>query len=221
MGAGRRFWRRNRPVVIEDGTQGTRSLREHATRELALIVFAQRFIAERLGELPRLTYYYGMSGGGFTGRLMNYMPQANVKDVGGRIVDGFFLDDAASFRSLPVLLQGEHDVLFSDPSDRARFAPQIDVTHLLYQKNTNVVFIRENTRLLLAKGLGDKHRAYEVRGASHFDLGHIAGRPESLDLGGFMEAMIDALDQWVARRGAAGIPNGRLLSDGSSRGGPA
>jgi len=186
-------------VVLEDGNEGTRSLREHATRELALVTFAQRFVAERLGERPRLTYYYGFSGGGQTGRLMHYMPQANLSDTDGRIVDGFLLDDPASGRAIPVLFQGEQDVLFADAGERSRFSPQIDVTHLLYEGNDNLAFMRENTRLLLAKGLGHKHRAYEVRGASHFDRGYPVGRPESLDVGGLTEAIIDILDQWVDR----------------------
>jgi hypothetical protein len=184
-------------VDLEDGTSVTRNLVQHATLELALTSFSQRFLTERLGTPPRLTYFYGFSAAGRMGRLMSYAPGANLDAAGSPIVDGFLLDDASLGLALPVLFAGDRDVLFESERDRANFAPQIDVTHALYNINVNLAFTRENTRLLQTKGLGDKHRAYEVRGVSHFVGGSGQGRPESLDLGGFMEAMIDLLDQWV------------------------
>lgn len=154
-------------VDLEDGTSVSRTFYQTATLELALTAFAQRFLAERLGAPPRLTYFWGFSGGGRTGRLMSYAPRANLDAAGGRIVDGFLLDDASFGRPLPVLFEGDRDVLFELARDRANFAPQIDVTHALHDDSANLAFARENTRLLLAKGLGDKHRTYEVRGVSH------------------------------------------------------
>ncbi len=184
-------------VQLDDGTIVRRTLNDHATLELALTRYAQRFVEERLGEAPRRTYFYGFSGGGQTGRLMNYVPEANLDRDGTRIVDGFLIDDAGGGFPLPVLFRGDEDVLLRSPRDRANFAPQIDISHGLYLVDSFLVLKRENARLLLEKGLGDRHRVYEVAGVSHVDVGHGFGRAESLDLGGLMEAVIDMLDEWV------------------------
>jgi hypothetical protein len=184
-------------VQLDDGTIVRRTLSVHATLELALTRYAQRFIEERLGQAPRRTYAYGFSGGGQTGRLMNYAPDANIGRDGTRIVDGFLIDDAGGGLPLPMLLQGDVDVLLRSPRERANFAPQLDITHGLYRVDTFLLRKQENARLLLEKGLGDKHRVYEVAGVSHFEAGAPGARSESLDLGGLMEAVIDLLDEWV------------------------
>jgi len=185
-------------VQLDDGTTVRRTLSRHATLELALTRYAQRFIEERLGEAPRRTYFYGFSGGGHTGHPMNYVPEANLDRDGTRIVDGFLIDDTGAGFPLPLLFRGDEDVLLRSPRDQANFAPQLDISHGLYLVDTFLVLKRENARLLSEKGLGDKHRVYEVAGVSHFEAGHPrAGRAESLDLGGLMDAIIDILDEWV------------------------
>jgi Alpha/beta hydrolase domain len=185
-------------VQLDDGTTVKRTLTHHATLELAYTRYAQQFIEERLGEAPRRTYFYGFSGGGQTGRLMNYMPEANLDRDGTRIVDGFLIDAAAVGFPLPVLFRGHEDVLLRSPRDRATFAPQLDISHALHSVDSWLVATRENARLLLEKGLGDKHRVYEVAGVSLYEAGERPwGRAESLDLGALMDAMIDLLDEWV------------------------
>ena len=182
-------------VELEDGSSVTRTFTSHAALELALTKYAQGFVEERLGRKPTRTYFYGFSGGGRTGRIMNYAPQANLNADGTRIVDGYLLDDAGGGVPFPVMFRDGQDVLLRDAQDREVFAPQIDVSHGLYYVDSYLPLKRENARIILEKGLGDKHRVYEVRGLSHFDAGR--GRAESLDTGGLMEALIDALDQWV------------------------
>ena len=63
------------------------------------------------------------------------------------------------------------DTLFIG-DDGQRFRPQIDLTHQLYlgENNDNLLKKRQNAEILKAKGLGDGHRMYEIRGVSHFDL---------------------------------------------------
>jgi hypothetical protein len=185
-------------VQLEDGTVVMRALDGHATLELALIKYAQLIIERQLGERPRRTYFYGFSQGALTGRLLNYTPEANIDRDGTRIVDGFLIDDAGGGLPLPVLFRGDEDVLLTTARDQGNFAPQLDISHALYLPDSFLVLKRENARLLLEKGLGDKHRVYEVLGVSHFDAGdRRAVRPEALDLGGLMEAMIDLMDSWV------------------------
>jgi hypothetical protein len=183
------------PVELEDGTTVTRTFTPHATLELALTKYAQGFVADRLGREPTRTYFYGFSGGGRTGRIMNYAPGANLEPDGTRIVDGFLLDDAGGGTPFPVMFRDGQDVLFQTSGEREAFAPQMDVSHALYYVDSYLPLKRENARVILEKGLADKHRLYEVRGLSHFDAGR--GRPESLDTGGLMDALMDALDRWV------------------------
>jgi len=55
---------------------------------------------------------------------------------------------------------------------------------------------------LREKGLGAKHRMYEIRGVSHFDAGQVS-RPDlvfqTLDLSGIFDALIDRMDAWVEK----------------------
>ena len=97
---------------------------------------------------------------------------------------------------------------------------QIDVTHLLYAGETGDFLQkkRENARLLLEKGLGAKHRMYEIRGVSHFDAGHVSRRDlvfQTLDLSGFFDALIDRLDSWVDKD----VPPPPTMSDFAELGG--
>ncbi len=96
------------------------------------------------------------------------------------------------------------DTLFVRGEDKKRFVKQIDITHQLFtgESNLEIEKKRENALILKHKGLGDKHRIYEVRGVSHFDAGQVS-RPDlvfqALDLGGLIDSLIDFLDQWVEK----------------------
>lgn len=180
-------------VQLEDGTLVTQSMQWHTALDLALTRRAQRFIEERLGQRPARTYFYGYSGGGPTGQLTNYVPGANLDRDGSRVVDGFLIDDAAP----PVMFRIDAPPLLNATPGGVNLAPQIDLSHSLYTLGEYRWIQGENERLLLEHGLGDRHRLYEVLGVNHFDAGRPAGRRESLDLGGIMEAVIDALDSWV------------------------
>ncbi|HEY7067725.1 MAG TPA: hypothetical protein VII06_40085 [Chloroflexota bacterium] len=188
-------------VVQADGTTYRTTFQDYAAHILLQAEVAQDYIARTLGQRPAKTYYYGKSAGGISGRLANYAPGANVAAGGGPIIDGFLIDDAGGGRPLPVLFQGGVDVLFQDAAARAAFVPQIDVGHQLYYPASYLAAKRENARLLTTKGLGEKHRYYEVRSVSHFDAGQAGtvGRPDNLDLGGVMSGFIDLLDAWVDR----------------------
>ena len=176
----------------------------------SLVEYCQREVERRLGEPPARTYYYGHSGGGVTGRLINVTPGANVGPAGGRLIDGFVISDSGGGRHLPVAVDGSgRDVLLADDAAREAFAPQIDVTRALYNVESYRQLKLENARLLRAKGLGHRHRHYEVAGTSHFDAGQAQepGSRNYLDLGGFVEALVLALDAWV-ERGVEPPPDG-------------
>lgn len=166
----------------------------------ALVEHCRATVAQRMGERPSRVYYYGHSGGGVSGRLVNYTPGANVGLDGGPLIDGFLISDSGGGRHLPVALDGAgQDVLLADDTARAAFAPQIDVTRTLYNVDSYRQLKRENARLLRAKGLADRHRHYEVAGTSHFDAGQAQepGSRNYLDLGGLVECLVQALDAWV------------------------
>jgi hypothetical protein len=191
-------------VTFEDGTMSKNSLSSHAGIITTWTQLAQNLILKRIGAKPTRTYFYGHSAGGFLGRLINYQPGANVDEDGKPIFDGFLLDDAARGLWLPKLVVDNKDLLFTTDQDRKRFAKQIDITHMLYagEPEDELQNKRENARLLLEKGLGAKHRAYEIRGVSHFDAGHVSRRDlvfQTLDLSGLFEALIDRLDSWVEK----------------------
>jgi hypothetical protein len=189
-------------ATFEDGTTSKNSLNLHAGLITTWAQLAQNLISKRVGAKPKRTYYYGHSAGGFIGRLINYQPGANVDEDGKPIFDGFLLDDAGRGLPLPKLVVDNKDVLFTTNQDRKRFTKQIDITHMLYAGETQdeLQNKRENARLLLEKGLGAKHRMYEIRGVSHFDAGHLSRRDlvfQNLDLSGIFDALIDSLNSWV------------------------
>jgi hypothetical protein len=165
-------------------------------------------LADRLGRAPSRTYLYGFSSGGMVGRLINYKPGVNADDAGRAVFDGIIADDAGGGFWLPRAIVDGQDAVLTRPEDRARFVKQIDLTHQLYESAQAFPALankRENARLLEEKGLGDKHRMYEIRGVSHFDAGYGPedlgrGRDltfQNLDLSGLIDAMIDRLDAWV------------------------
>ena len=195
-------------IILEDGTKlSNYNLSSHAGLITSWGQLARNLIGKRVGGQPTRIYFYGHSAGGFLGRQLNYQPGANFDADGKPFFDGFLMDDAGSGLWLPKLHVEGKDVLFTSAQDRERFAKQIDITHMLYAGDTGDYLQnkRENARLLRAKGLGTKHRLYEIRGVSHFDAGQIS-RPDlvnqTLDLGGIFDALIDRLDEWVEKNNA-------------------
>ena len=192
-------------ITLEDGAKlNNYNLSSHAGLLTSWTQLARNLIAKRIGSQPTRIYFYGHSAGGFLGRQINYQPGANVGDDGKPLFDGFLIDDAGSGLWLPKLVIDGKDTLFMTDDDRRRFAKQIDITHMLYAGDTGnfIQNKRENARLLREKGLGAKHRVYEILGVSHFDAGQIS-RPDlvgqTLDLGGVFDALIDRLDEWVEK----------------------
>lgn len=192
-------------VTLEDGSSLTNfNLSSHAGLLTSWAELARNMLSQRAGARPRRIYFYGHSAGGFWGRQVNYQPGANVDSDGKPLFDGFLLDDAGGGLWLPKFLVDNKDVLFATDEDRARFAKQIDVTHVLYAGETGDYLEqkRENARLLRAKGLGSKHRMYEFRGVSHFDAGQVSRRDlvsQTLDLTGSFDSLLDRLDAWVEK----------------------
>ena len=202
-------------VALEDGTKLQNfNLSSHAGLLVDWTKLAQNFIARRAGSAPKRTYFYGHSAGGFLGRQINYQAGANAGSDGKPVFDGFLVDDAGGGLWLPTLVVDGKDVLFTTDEERKKFAKQIDVSHGLYAGETEDYLQkkRENARLLRDKGLGPKHRVYEIRGVSHFDAGQISRSDlvhQNLDLGGLFGALIERLDLWVEKE----IPPATTKSD--------
>ena len=190
-------------VTLEDGTTlPNRNVSSHAGLILGFTKIAENILQKRLRRKPQKTYFYGFSAGGFLGRLIQYQPGFNRDDDGTPVFDGLLLDDAGGGMWLPTLMVDGKDTLFIRGEDKKKFVKQIDITHQLYVDGENLEKKRENALILKHKGLGDKHRMYEVRGVSHFDAGQVS-RPDlvfqALDLGGLIDSLIDLLDQWVEK----------------------
>jgi len=192
-------------IALEDGTKlSNYNLSSHAGLILSWGELARNMISKRVSGAPTRNYFYGHSAGGFLGRQINYQPGANLDADGKPFFEGFLIDDAGSGLWLPKLIVEGKDVLFTTDDERRRFAKQIDITHMLYAGDSGDFMQnkRENARLLRAKGLGGKHRVYEILGVSHFDAGQIS-RPDlvnqTLDLGGIFDALIDRLDEWAEK----------------------
>jgi Alpha/beta hydrolase domain len=189
-------------VTLEDGTVlPNNNVNSHAGFIAGFTAIAENIVRRGLGHDSQRRYFYGFSAGSMMGRHVQYQPGANTGVDGRRLFDGFLLDDAGGGMWLPILKVDGNDVLFAG-RDAERFVPQIDLSHALYLGDTGdfLKLKRENTRLLARKGLGDRHRMYEIRGVSHFDAGQTSLPdlvPETLDLGGLMESFIDMLDRWV------------------------
>jgi Alpha/beta hydrolase domain len=192
-------------VTLDDGTTLPKyNVSSHAGFIIDFATTATNIVQKKLGRMPERTYFYGFSAGGFLGRLLQYRPGFNVGPNGRPRFDGFLIDDAGGGRWLPILMVDGKDTLFQRDEDRKRFVPQIDVTHQLYAGETGdyLKMKRENATLLKQKGLASKHRMYEVKGVSHFDAGQVSRPdhvPQTLDLGGLVESLIDALDLWVEK----------------------
>jgi hypothetical protein len=138
----------------------------------------------------------------------------------GRLFDGFLIDDAGGGLWLPVLKVDDKDTLFVG-EDKLRFVPQIDLTHQLYAGDSNDFLLkkRANAKILKDKGLGDKHRMYEIKGVSHFDAGQTQLAdlvPQTLDLGALMASFLDLLDRWVETGEAPPATRSDLLELGDA-----
>ena len=178
---------------------------------------AQKVLASRVGREPSRTYWYGHSGGGRLGRLVNYnnyRTSANVGANGEPIIDGLLVDDSGAGLFLPQVFRDGDDILFKTQEDRDAFVPMLEVAHQLYINDRNdpipdwvssnfLINKYRNAQLLQEKGLGDKFRFYEVRGVSH-DGGEDLpdqkrGNVDILPLWRLMNGFIDMLDAWVDR----------------------
>ncbi|HEY1506395.1 MAG TPA: alpha/beta hydrolase domain-containing protein [Stellaceae bacterium] len=191
-------------VTLDDGTAlpGGFNVSSNASLVLPWIALAKKMTAEAMGSAPKRTYFYGHSAGAMLGHLINYGPGFNRGADGNRVIDGFLMDDPGGGMWLPTLMRDGKDVLFTSEADRQLFAKQIDVAHQLYLGETGDFLVkkRENARLLVQKGLGDRNRLYEVRGVSHFDANYPAAAElphRGVDMSGLFADLIDHLDAWV------------------------
>jgi hypothetical protein len=183
-------------------------------------VVAEKLIERRLGRAPSRTYFYGHSAGARIGRGLNYTPGLNAGADGKPMFDGVLADDGAAGGWLPVVMKDGKDVLFANAADKAKFVPQIDISHQMYNNiwpSKRASFMsasylenkRNNARILRDKGFTDKERMYEVRGISHSGGENLPdgrrGEIQILDLSKMMDRFIDMLDAWV-ETGAAPPP---------------
>lgn len=180
-------------------------------------LLAQNLVKARLGRKPSRTYWWGHSAGAALGHLFNYAPGGNLDPDGKRLFDGILADDPGGGLYLPTLQfqrvgnrnlfsvkVDAKDQLVFDAAHRQVYAYQMDIVHQAYAGNDYVLgdYLtnkRLNARILLDKGLGDWNRTYEIVGVSHADAGGVPSEQasENLDLGGFYDSIIDALDKWV------------------------
>lgn len=178
---------------------------------------AQKVLEHRLGSEPSRTYWYGHSGGGRLGRMVNYnnyRTGANVAQNGEPFIDGLLVDDSGAGLFLPQVFRDGEDILFRTEEDRRPFVPMLEIAHQLYINDRNdpvpawvsgnfLINKYRNAQLLRDKGLGDRFRFYEVRGISHDggeDLpNQKRGEVEIIPLWMLMNSFIDLLDAWVDR----------------------
>src|SRR5438876_232163 len=162
---------------------------------------------------------------------MNYTAGLNKDADGKPAFDGMLLDDGASGLWVPTVMKDGRDVMLATDAEKSGFVPQIDVSHQIYNavagrgKIPSFVTLsylenkRRNALTLLAKGLGDKHRTYEIRSISHQGGETLAdgkrGKIQILDLSLMMDKFIDMLDAWVDR----GVPPPPTRSDVAALGG--
>jgi hypothetical protein len=200
-------------ATLEDGTTVDYAAFNDSANYIKDFADVARRIAERrLGRAPRLTYFYGHSAGARIGRGLNYTPGLNRGRDGQPAFDGLLLDDGAAGGWLPVVMKDGRDVLFATEAEKARFVPQIDVTHQMYNNiwpSAKAPFMsssylankRNNARILREKGLTPAHRMYEVRSISHSGGESLPdgrrGAIQILDMSKLMDRFIDMLDAWV------------------------
>jgi len=201
-------------ATLEDGsTVDDAAFNDSHRYVMDFTAVARRLLESRLGRAPRRTYFYGHSAGARMGRGLNYTPGLNVGEGGRPVFDGILADDGAAGGWLPVVMKDGRDVLFATEAERAAFVPQIDVSHQMYNNvwpprkpdwmsPSYLENKRNNARILRDKGLGSKHRMYEVRGISHSGgegMGETRREIQGLDLSRMMERFVDMLDAWVEK----------------------
>ena len=163
----------NVTVTLDDGTVlPHNNVSSHGGFIADFTAVAENMVGRQLGRASQRRYFYGFSAGAMMGRLVQYQPGANVGVDGRRLFDAFLLDDAGSGMWLPVLKADGKDTLLVG-GDAGQFVHQIDLSHQLYLGDDGGFLQRkrENAKILQDKGLGDRHRMYEIRGVSHFDAG--------------------------------------------------
>ncbi len=201
-------------ATLEDGSTVDYAAFNDAHRYVMdFTAVARRLLESRLGRAPRRTYFYGHSAGARMGRGLNYTPGLNLGQGGHPVFDGILADDGAAGGWLPVVMKDGRDVLLATDADKAAFVPQIDVSHQMYNNiwpprkpdwmsSSYLENKRNNARILRDKGLGPKHRMYEVRGISHSGgegVGETRREIQGLDLSRMMERFVDMLDAWVEK----------------------
>jgi hypothetical protein len=172
---------------------------------------AKAIMAKRLGKPPVHVYMYGHSAGARIGHSINYTPGLNVGRDGKRYFDGLMDDDPAAGTWYPVVMKDGKDVLLTSAADKAKFVPQIDVAHQMYNNiwppqhpewmsNSYLENKRNNARILQDKGMAN-YRMYEVRSISHsggeFYENGKKGPFTILDLSRLYDRFFDMLDAWV------------------------
>lgn len=178
---------------------------------------AQNLLADRLGQHPSQTYWYGHSGGARLGKLVNYnhyRTAANTGKDGEPIIDGIIVDDSGAGLFLPLVYRDDKDILFQTRQDKAHFVPMLEIAHQLYINDRNdpvpdwvsssfLMNKYRNAQILGEKGLDDKFRFYEVRGISHNGGEDIPNQQRGdvniLPMWRLMDGFIDMLDAWVDR----------------------
>lgn len=207
--------RRCSSAKLDDGTTLIDvNFTDHAGLHLGFIALVDNFLKGRLGKDVARNYWYGHSSGARVGRLVNYLGLNPIRN-GKPMIDGFLSDDSAAGQWLPRLFRGGKDVLFTTPQERDKFVKQIDLSHKLYINwfnnpmpnwGSGVYLVNKlnNAKLLQEKGLGTKHRMFEIRGVSHSGSdsmggGGSAGDIKGIDLSRLMEAQLDLLDNWVEK----------------------
>jgi hypothetical protein len=202
-------------ATLEDGTTVDYAAFNDSHRYVMdFVAVAENAVERRLGRAPARTYFYGHSAGARIGRGLNYVPGLNVGRDGKPVFDAILADDGAAGGWLPVVMKGGRDVLFGSDAEKAGFVPQLDITHQMYNNiwpSQRAEFMsqsylenkRNNARVLRDKGLGSKHRMYEVRGVSHSGGESLAdgrrGEVQILDMSRLMDRFFDLLDAWVER----------------------
>jgi hypothetical protein len=182
---------------------------------------AENVVQKRLGQAPSRTYFYGHSAGARIGRGINYTAGVNTGRDGKPFFDGILADDGAAGGWLPVVMKDGKDVLFTTDAEKARFVPQLDISHQNYNNiwpskkpdfmtESYLANKRNNARILRDKGLTPKHRMYEVRSISHSGGESLPdgrrGEIQILDMSKLMDRFIDMLDLWV-EKGVAPPPS--------------
>ena len=203
-------------AVLEDGRVSmNKAFNDSARYVMDFALVAENALRERLGRAPSRMFFYGHSAGARIGRGLNYTPGLNMRDNGQTFFSGILADDAAAGTWLPVVMRGGKDILFATPQDRRAFVPQLEISHQMYNNVwetgaklpwTSISYLenkRNNARLIREKGLGERHRVYEVRGISHSGgegmLTGERGDVKILQLAHAMDRFIDLLDAWVEK----------------------